>query len=50
MWILFLVVVNIYDPITECLTLNRYTVEEISMKWSWESAWEIFRDNLIPLK
>lgn len=41
---------NLKQAITECLTLNRYTVEEISMKWSWESAWKIFRDNLVPLK
>ena len=41
---------NLKQAITECLTLNRFNIEEISMKWSWESAWEIFRDNLVPLK
>ncbi|NBP04267.1 MAG: glycosyltransferase family 1 protein, partial [Proteobacteria bacterium] len=35
--------------ITECLTLERQIVKEKSKKWSWESAWEIFRDNLTDL-
>jgi glycosyltransferase involved in cell wall biosynthesis len=32
-----------------CLGLNRNTVLEGSKRWSWEKAWEIFRDNLVPV-
>ena len=35
--------------VTKCLTLNRFDVEALSLKWSWEEAWNIFRDNLTPL-
>jgi len=33
-----------------CLTLDRKDVIIHSNKWSWQKAWEIFRDNLIRLK
>jgi glycosyltransferase involved in cell wall biosynthesis len=33
-----------------CLTLDRKDVIIHSNKWSWEKAWEIFRDNLVTLK
>lgn len=36
--------------VNKCLGLNRETVYKISLKWSWERAWEIFRDNLIKTK
>jgi len=35
--------------ITECLTLNRFDVMEASLKWSWEDAWTIFKNNLTPI-
>jgi len=35
--------------ITECLSLDRNEVICKSNKWSWESAWNIFKDNLTPL-
>lgn len=38
---------NLKQAITECLTLNRYDVTIGSNRWSWDSAWTIFRDNLI---
>jgi len=41
---------NLKQAITECLTLNRYDVIIGSNKWSWDSAWTIFRDNLIEAK
>jgi len=41
---------NLKQAITECLTLDRYTVEKHSLKYSWDKAWEIFKNNLIPLK
>lgn len=34
--------------ITECLTLNRQEVLKGSLKWSWEEAWNIFKENLTP--
>jgi glycosyltransferase involved in cell wall biosynthesis len=33
-----------------CLTLDRKDVIIHSQKWSWEKAWEIFRDNMISIK
>ena len=33
-----------------CLTLDRKDVTIHSQKWSWEKAWEIFRDNMISVK
>jgi glycosyltransferase involved in cell wall biosynthesis len=33
-----------------CLTLDRKDVILHSQKWSWEKAWEIFRDNMISIK
>jgi len=36
--------------ITECLALNRFEVESRSLRWSWEKTWNIFRDNLTPLR
>ena len=40
---------DLKQAITECLTLNRNEIEQKSKKWSWEKAWEIFRDNLTPV-
>jgi glycosyltransferase involved in cell wall biosynthesis len=33
--------------VDKCLAINRNDVHRVSHKWSWERAWEIFRDNLI---
>jgi glycosyltransferase involved in cell wall biosynthesis len=33
-----------------CLGLTRDKVLEGSQKWSWQRAWEIFRDNLVSVK
>ena len=32
-----------------CLGLNREQVLKGSQRWTWEKAWEIFRDNLLPV-
>ncbi len=37
---------NLKLSITECLTLNRQNVELESLSWSWEEAWNIFKNNL----
>ena len=34
----------------KALELDREKVYTGSIKWSWERAWEIFRDNLVKLK
>ena len=34
----------------DALMLNRQQVLEGSNRWTWERAWEIFRDNLVELK
>jgi hypothetical protein len=31
----------------DALMLNRHKVWEGSGRWTWEKAWEIFRDNLV---
>jgi glycosyltransferase involved in cell wall biosynthesis len=38
------------NAILEALKLNRDVVKESSKKWTWEKCWEIFRDNLIPVR
>jgi glycosyltransferase involved in cell wall biosynthesis len=37
------------QAVTDCLFLSRQQVWEGSASWSWERAWEIFRDNLVPV-
>ena len=38
---------NLATAVHRCLGLNRDKVLEGSQKWSWQRAWEIFRDNLV---
>jgi glycosyltransferase involved in cell wall biosynthesis len=33
--------------IDSCLQLNRNSIHKGSSKWSWDNAWQTFRDNLI---
>jgi glycosyltransferase involved in cell wall biosynthesis len=40
---------NLKQAVTDCLFLPRHKVWEGSHRWSWERAWEIFRDNLVPV-
>lgn len=40
---------NLKQAITECLTLDRYEVEKHSTKYSWDKAWEIFKNNLVEV-
>lgn len=35
--------------VTACLQLSRHGVAQGSQRWSWQTAWQIFRDNLTPL-
>lgn len=34
--------------VKKSLALSRDEVHDGSMRWSWEAAWNIFRDNLVP--
>jgi glycosyltransferase involved in cell wall biosynthesis len=36
--------------VDKCLALDRNTVYMASHRWSWQRAWEIFRDNLVSVK
>ena len=36
------------DAVTQCLLLSRSDVESSSSRWTWESCWKIFKDNLVP--
>jgi len=38
------------QAVRDCLFLPRHKVWEGSQRWTWERAWQIFRDNLIPAK
>ena len=38
---------NLADAVTDCLKLNRQQVVKHSQRWTWQRAWEIFRDNLV---
>jgi glycosyltransferase involved in cell wall biosynthesis len=33
--------------VDKCLKINRDDVYRVSHRWSWQRAWEIFRDNLV---
>jgi glycosyltransferase involved in cell wall biosynthesis len=39
---------NLLDAVKKSLTLSRDEVYNGSMRWSWETAWNIFKDNLVP--
>jgi len=41
---------SLADAVTACLQLNRDSVHKGSQRWTWDRAWEIFRDNLLPAK
>jgi glycosyltransferase involved in cell wall biosynthesis len=36
--------------IQRCLHLDRQIVLNGSQRWSWQQAWEIFKNNLVPIK
>jgi hypothetical protein len=38
------------QAVRDCLFLPRHKIWEGSQRWTWEKAWQIFRDNLIPAK
>jgi len=38
---------SLSDAIDGCLQLNRDNIHRGSTKWSWDNAWQTFRDNLI---
>jgi len=40
---------DLKQAVKDALMLNRQTVWAGSARWSWERAWEIFRDNLVPV-
>ena len=40
---------DLKQAVKDALMLNRQLVWEGSARWSWERAWEIFRDNLVKL-
>jgi glycosyltransferase involved in cell wall biosynthesis len=38
------------QAVNDALMLSRGLVYKGSQRWTWDRAWEIFRDNLIPAK
>ncbi len=40
---------DLKHAVDECLKLDRAAVEAGSYRWSWQSAWTIFRNNLVEL-
>jgi glycosyltransferase involved in cell wall biosynthesis len=41
---------DLKQAVTNCLFLPRHKVWEGSNRWTWQHAWQIFRDNLVPVK
>jgi glycosyltransferase involved in cell wall biosynthesis len=41
---------DLRTAVAACLQLDREKVYQGSLRWSWDRAWEIFRDNLIKIK
>ena len=41
---------DLKQAVSDALTLDRIRVWQASSRWSWQRAWEIFRDNLIQIK
>jgi glycosyltransferase involved in cell wall biosynthesis len=41
---------DLKQAVTDCLFLNRQQVWTGSQRWSWQRAWEIFRDNLVDCR
>jgi glycosyltransferase involved in cell wall biosynthesis len=41
---------NLADAVTACLQLSREHVEQGSHRWSWDRAWQIFKDNLVDVR
>lgn len=41
---------DLVKAIDQCRLLDRQRVYAGSMRWTWEEAWRIFRDNLVPVK
>ena len=41
---------DLKDAVFECLRLDRRQVLQGSQRWSWQRAWEIFKDNLVFVK
>ena len=40
---------DLKQAVQDCLFLPRHLVWQGSERWSWEQAWQIFRNNLIPV-
>ena len=40
---------DLKQAVKDALMLNRHSVWEGSGRWSWDNAWHIFRDNLVPV-
>jgi glycosyltransferase involved in cell wall biosynthesis len=41
---------DLKQAVKDALMLDRQLVHQGSARWSWERAWEIFRDNLVDIK
>jgi glycosyltransferase involved in cell wall biosynthesis len=41
---------DLKQAVTDALFLPRHLVLQGSQRWSWGRAWEIFRDNLVPVR
>ena len=41
---------DLKQAVKDALMLSRDQVWTGSQRWSWERAWAIFRDNLVPVK
>ncbi len=40
---------NLLDAVYRCIYMKRDLVEQGSQRWSWDAAWEIFKENLVTV-
>jgi glycosyltransferase involved in cell wall biosynthesis len=40
---------DLATAVHRCLGLSRHKVLEGSYRWTWDNAWQIFKDNLVPV-
>ena len=41
---------DLESAVKQCLTLDRNLVHKGSLRWTWQSAWDIFKNNLAKVK
>lgn len=40
---------DLQSAVNQCLRLDRSTIEDASLRWTWSECWRIFRENLVSV-